>query len=235
MACRVGICVTPDARIDHWKREEGHTSGGIVADGLTYDEAQEQARLVAERRHPVGRPLRPFLPVRRRLHGQQVQRVVGERPALVRRPGVRAVRPGPGERHDVIDVHLVRGRERLAGVQARPLPGRHGALARVGERDGGLRPRDQHLGASVLPVPVRVRPVREFAPVVVRHRLGERQTDSEDHHKEAQREVAQEALCVFHRNLHQNLTFAPSATADSSPAFAPEADSVIGRPNARNM
>ena len=50
MACRVGMSTTPQERIDHWKREEGHTHSAVLARGLTYDQA-----LVREQREAKAR------------------------------------------------------------------------------------------------------------------------------------------------------------------------------------
>ena len=48
MKCRVGMSLTPNLRIDYWKRLEGHTRAKILATNLTYDEAvakeQSEAR-----------------------------------------------------------------------------------------------------------------------------------------------------------------------------------------------
>ena len=49
MACRVGMSTNPQERIDHWKREEGCTSGRVIASGLTYDEAAARERQEAAR------------------------------------------------------------------------------------------------------------------------------------------------------------------------------------------
>lgn len=42
MACRIGISTNAQARIDYWKRQEGHTHSRILAKGLTYDAAQSR-------------------------------------------------------------------------------------------------------------------------------------------------------------------------------------------------
>ena len=49
MACRVGMSATPAERIKDWKKAEGYTQGGILATGLTYDEAlaREKAEATA--------------------------------------------------------------------------------------------------------------------------------------------------------------------------------------------
>ena len=38
----------PNERIEHWKREEGCTSGYVIASGLTYDEAAAREREEAQ-------------------------------------------------------------------------------------------------------------------------------------------------------------------------------------------
>ncbi len=48
MACRVGMSTDPQARIDYWKREEGHTHGKILAKGLTYDGALAREKKEAD-------------------------------------------------------------------------------------------------------------------------------------------------------------------------------------------
>lgn len=40
MACRIGISKNPQERIDYWKKQEGHTHGGVLVKYLTYNEAQ---------------------------------------------------------------------------------------------------------------------------------------------------------------------------------------------------
>lgn len=58
MACRVGMSKTPCERIDHWKRTEGHTTGHVIEDNLTYDAALAMEKSEAEKRdcyyHPGG-------------------------------------------------------------------------------------------------------------------------------------------------------------------------------------
>ena len=41
MTCRIGMSSTPQERINHWKNN-GYSSGRILANGLTYDEAQRR-------------------------------------------------------------------------------------------------------------------------------------------------------------------------------------------------
>ena len=41
MACRVGISTNPHERIAHWMRVEGHTRWEILAEGLTYEQAND--------------------------------------------------------------------------------------------------------------------------------------------------------------------------------------------------
>ena len=50
MACRVGISKYPYSRIHHWKKEEGHTSGTVLANELTYSEAQTREKSEATTR-----------------------------------------------------------------------------------------------------------------------------------------------------------------------------------------
>ena len=58
MACRIGISTTPHDRIDHWKREEGHTRSEILATGLSFSAAQKRETEEAAARgctsHPGG-------------------------------------------------------------------------------------------------------------------------------------------------------------------------------------
>ena len=58
MACRIGISTTPFGRIDHWKREEGHTRSEILASGLSFSAAQKRETEEAAARgctsHPGG-------------------------------------------------------------------------------------------------------------------------------------------------------------------------------------
>lgn len=42
MACRIGISTNPQARIDYWKTQEGHTRSQILATNLTYSAAQSR-------------------------------------------------------------------------------------------------------------------------------------------------------------------------------------------------
>lgn len=48
MSCRVGMSTYPDARIKHWMKEEGHTHSEILASELTYKEAEELEKYLAE-------------------------------------------------------------------------------------------------------------------------------------------------------------------------------------------
>ena len=48
MACRVGMSTSPSARIQYWKNREGHTYSKILAQGLTYKQAQEYEKRVAK-------------------------------------------------------------------------------------------------------------------------------------------------------------------------------------------
>lgn len=58
MACRVGMSTTPYERIEHWKREEGHTSGSVLHSNLSYSQATEKEAIEARARgctyHPGG-------------------------------------------------------------------------------------------------------------------------------------------------------------------------------------
>lgn len=58
MACRIGISTTPQERIDHWKRVEGHTHSAILASGLSFSAAQQRETQEAKVRgctsHPGG-------------------------------------------------------------------------------------------------------------------------------------------------------------------------------------
>lgn len=58
MGCRVGMSTTPQERIDHWKRKEGHTHGKILHENLTYRQATAKEKEEAEKRnckyHPGG-------------------------------------------------------------------------------------------------------------------------------------------------------------------------------------
>lgn len=56
MGCRVGMSTDPETRIEHWKREEGHTHGKVLASHLTYDEAQDREKVEALRRNCVSSP-----------------------------------------------------------------------------------------------------------------------------------------------------------------------------------
>ena len=40
MVCRVGMSTDPQSRINYWKNKEGHTHSKILAQGLTYNQAQ---------------------------------------------------------------------------------------------------------------------------------------------------------------------------------------------------
>ena len=51
MACRVGSSTNPQARIEHWKEKEGHTSGRVLHSGLTYDQAQTKEKSEAASRN----------------------------------------------------------------------------------------------------------------------------------------------------------------------------------------
>ena len=48
MSCRVGMSTAPGERIEHWRREEGHTDGEVLASSLCYDEAQALEKKVAK-------------------------------------------------------------------------------------------------------------------------------------------------------------------------------------------
>ena len=50
MACRVGMSTTPEQRINHWKRVEGHTNGEVLVRGLTYDQAKAREQQEAYNR-----------------------------------------------------------------------------------------------------------------------------------------------------------------------------------------
>lgn len=50
MSCRVGMSSMPEARIKHWKKEEGYTHSKILARGLTYDQALKRERKEAAAR-----------------------------------------------------------------------------------------------------------------------------------------------------------------------------------------
>ena len=56
MGCRVGMSRYPHTRIKHWKQEEGHTNGEILASGLTYDQATDRERTEAQKRGCVQSP-----------------------------------------------------------------------------------------------------------------------------------------------------------------------------------
>ena len=49
MACRIGMSKNPEKRIEYWKTK-GYTHSKILAEGLTYDEAQEIEKKEAEER-----------------------------------------------------------------------------------------------------------------------------------------------------------------------------------------
>ena len=49
MACRVGMSTIPYTRMQHWKDTEGCTHGKIIANELTYDEAQTLEKSEGER------------------------------------------------------------------------------------------------------------------------------------------------------------------------------------------
>ena len=50
MGCRVGISKSPEARIERWKSEEGHTYGKVLYTGLTYSQAQTREEEEGEAR-----------------------------------------------------------------------------------------------------------------------------------------------------------------------------------------
>ena len=50
MACRVGMSQYPLTRINHWKKQEGHTHSKILAKNLTYSEALAREKVEAEAR-----------------------------------------------------------------------------------------------------------------------------------------------------------------------------------------
>ena len=58
MGCRVGMSTTPQERIDHWKKKEGHTGSRILASGLSYSQATAREKSEAKQRrcyyHPGG-------------------------------------------------------------------------------------------------------------------------------------------------------------------------------------
>ncbi len=51
MGCRVGMSTNPEDRIQHWKDEEGHTYGKVLASGLSYEGATKREKKEAEERN----------------------------------------------------------------------------------------------------------------------------------------------------------------------------------------
>lgn len=51
MACRIGMATDPEERIAYWMKKEGHTDSEILADGLTYEEAEEREDEEGRKRH----------------------------------------------------------------------------------------------------------------------------------------------------------------------------------------
>ena len=50
VVCRVGMATDPFERIQHWMDKEGHTNFDILADELTYEEAQRLEDAAAKER-----------------------------------------------------------------------------------------------------------------------------------------------------------------------------------------
>ena len=48
MACRVGMSTNPNGRIEYWKKIENCTDGHVVESGLTYEEALNAEKRLAD-------------------------------------------------------------------------------------------------------------------------------------------------------------------------------------------